>query len=148
MNDTYDLHIKSFQELTLEELYAILQLRMDVFVVEQVCPYLDLDDLDQASTHLWIGEGSDVLAYVRVVHEQGAYCSIGRVVNASSHRGQGLGLKIFQAGIDFCEKHIPDRSIKISAQLYLKRFYSSFGFEQVGKVYLEDGIPHIGMVRS
>ena len=144
------LIIKSFEELDPIELYRIIQARLEVFVVEQICPYLDLDDLDQEARHIWLQDQDVLVAYVRVVNPGVSYpmaCSIGRVITQGEYRGSGYGRQIFEHGIEFCQSTFVGVPINISAQLYLKRFYSSFGFEQKGSIYLEDGIPHISMMR-
>ncbi len=142
------VRIKRFSELTNKELYAIVQVRSDVFVVEQKCPYLDLDDMDHGAIHLWYGSGNDILAYVRVIPPMNGYVQIGRVLSSLEYRDKGLGKQIFKAGITYCQKHYVNSPIKISAQLYLKHFYAKFGFEQIEGVYLEDGIPHITMIKE
>ncbi len=146
----YSEELLSWEELSTNLLYAILQLRMDVFVVEQDCPYLDTDDKDQLSHHLVFTSSSEqVIAYSRIVPpgvSYPKYCSIGRVVSARSVRRQGMGITLMQASIQACEKLFPNTSIKISAQCYLQKFYERFGFTIVGDEYLEDDIPHIAMV--
>ena len=143
------LHKKKFDELSPSELYEIIKVRLDVFVVEQVCPYLDLDDVDQHAVHIWYSQANLVKAYVRVVPPgpiDTEYCSIGRVVTSSDMRREGLGKRVFELGIACCKERYPHVPIKISAQLYLKRFYESMGFAMHDKIYLEDGIPHISMI--
>jgi len=138
-----------FQELTLDQLYAIMQLRQEVFVVEQDCPYLDADGKDQNSYHLMIWDENNLAAYTRLVpkgisYEQ--YVSIGRVVNQKDYRGKGIGKTLMEASISWCQKLFPKEDIKISAQCYLEKFYTALGFIDIDKKYLEDGIPHMAMV--
>jgi len=141
---------RSFEELRPQDLYQILKLRSVVFVVEQVCPYLDMDDQDQTAIHLYYAVDGMPKAYVRVQAPKGydgEHASIGRVVVHPGFRGMGWGRRIFQEGIDYCLTAY-SAPIKISAQLYLQPFYTDFGFEPSSQVYLEDGIPHIEMVRT
>jgi ElaA protein len=142
-----------FEELKNQELYEILQLRSEVFVVEQHCPYQDCDDKDTSAWHL-MGRNPDsgkLLVYTRLLPVGIAYphyASIGRVVSSPSVRGQGLGKMLVQKSIamtHFLFNHPP---IKIGAQSYLTRFYEDFGFKSTGEEYLEDGIPHTKMVWS
>jgi ElaA protein len=139
-----------FSTLTLEELYAVLAFRQEVFVVEQNCPYLDADGLDQAAWHLFGRDASGaILAYTRlmpvgVVHTE--YCSIGRVLSAATARGTGLGRDVMRRSIAMCRHLFGDGPILIGAQSYLLRFYADLGFEPIGAEYLEDGIPHTKMI--
>lgn len=140
--------LKSFPELTTTELYAILQLRAEVFVVEQHCPYQDLDGKDQSSYHVlgWLND--KLVAYCRILPKGISYphaASIGRVVNSPSLRGQGVGKSLMLHAIELCRTLFPGESITISAQHYLLRFYQDLGFQEQGDVYLEDDIPHIEM---
>ncbi len=140
----------AFEELSVEQLYKILKLRQEVFVVEQDCPYLDADDKDQESFHLvsWDGKG-EATAYVRLLPEGLSYpdyASIGRVVTSKSIRGTGGGKKLMEEAILQARKLFGDAPIKISAQSYLLKFYIELGFEPVGEEYLEDDIPHMGMI--
>lgn len=149
MNVEVGLHIKSFSALTNEELYSILRIRQAVFIVEQNCPYLDADDKDQLSHHLWLNRDEKVVAYCRVLPPDIAYVgytSIGRVISHRAYRRAGLGRQIMTSAIDFAKGMWPGHPIKISAQCYLEAFYGSFGFRSQGTVYLEDDIPHIAMV--
>jgi ElaA protein len=138
-----------FDDLGLQGLYDALQLRAKVFILEQG-PYLDLDGLDQASWHLLGRDTQGMLhAYLRVVDPGLKFDepSIGRVVTSAERRGSGLGRRLMELGIARCTAAWPGRGIRISAQSHLDRFYGSLGFERVGAEYLEDGIPHIEMVR-
>ncbi len=141
--------VKRFDELSTPELYKILRLRAQVFVVEQDCVYQDIDNKDQKALHVIGYKNNEVVAYTRIF-EAGDYfkkASIGRVVVAENERKYGYGHDLIKESIDAIEKYFDTKDIKISAQTYLKKFYKTHGFEQVGKEYLEDGIPHIGMVR-
>lgn len=141
--------LKKFDELTSYELYAILQLRNEVFVVEQNCVFQDADDKDQFSYHLMGSVHYKLIAYTRLVPAGISYeqVSIGRVVTSPSFRRSGAGRELMQRSIDMVHKIFGVQPIKIGAQLYLKKFYESFGFRQIGDIYLEDGIEHIYMVR-
>lgn len=142
---------KEFNDLTLQELYKILQLRNQVFVVEQNCPYQDCDNKDFVSGHLWATVGDDIVAYSRIVPIGISYKeepSIGRVISNDKYRGQGFGKQLLINSIQVIENHFQSTSIRISAQLYLKSFYESFGFQQVSEEYLEDDIPHIEMLKK
>lgn len=141
-------HCKPFDALTARELYAILALRGEVFVVEQRCAYLDPDGHDPAAWHLWSGDGDGrVLAYARVF-PPGVKCPeacIGRVVTSPSVRGTGIGRALMARALEVVARECGDVPIHLSAQAHLERFYGSFGFERVGENYIEDGIPHVGM---
>lgn len=147
---TFSHSIKSFDELTNHELYDMLRLRSDVFVVEQNCPYLDLDNKDQKSFHLLYYVDNELAGVTRLLPTGLSYneISIGRVVIARSHRGLGLGAKLMEASITGCEEKFGKGPIRISAQYHLSKFYQSLGFVEQGEVYDEDGIPHIGMLRA
>ncbi len=139
---------KSFNELTPSELYAVLQLRSEVFVVEQNCVFLDTDNKDQSSFHFMGWEGDALRAYTRLVPPGVAYeeASIGRVVTALTSRGSGIGRQLMQQSIAACRQLFGNGTIKIGAQLYLKEFYASLGFIPTGGIYPEDGIDHIHML--
>ncbi len=143
----------AFSELSVETLYAILKARQEVFIVEQNCPFLDADDADPHCWHLvgWHGEGTGRLlaAYARLVPPQIKYAepSIGRVITSRAARGQGFGKELMQRAVEKVEKLYPEYSIRIGAQQYLETFYGSFGFQTASKPYIEDGIPHVEMVR-
>src|SRR5688572_799269 len=141
--------LKKFSELTLDELYAILKLRSEVFVVEQNCVFLDMDDKDQQSYHFMGWEGNQLLAYTRLVPpDLKGFPSIGRVVTSPAVRNRGMGRILMQKSIEETIQLFGNQPIHIGAQLYLRDFYSSLGFEQSSDVYLEDGIEHIEMIRS
>ena len=142
--------LKHFHELTVQELYNILQLRSEVFVVEQNCIYQDIDGKDQKAVHIFIKENKDVLAYSRVFNE-GEYFenpSIGRVVVKKEKRGTELGKKIMMEGAKYIKETFTNKKIEISAQKYLKDFYEDLGYVFTGNEYLEDGIPHIRMIKQ
>ena len=143
-------HCLPFSKLSTQELYDLLRLRQEVFIVEQDCPYLDTDDKDIHSYHLI---GTDIHghlhAYTRLVpkgisYEQ--YASIGRVVTSKTIRGRGEGRRLMAESLKWMAQLFPNQKIKISAQSYLIQFYESLGFTAVGEEYLEDGIPHTGMI--
>ena len=143
----------SFEELSRADLFGILKVRQAVFVVEQNCAYQDADDLDPVSWHLmgWHEgtTGRELVAYLRVVFPGKKYPepSIGRVLTTASVRGTGMGKALTREAITRIALEYPHMSIRISAQRYLEKFYSDFGFEIVSDPYEEDGIPHIEMLR-
>jgi ElaA protein len=138
---------KQFDELTAAELYAILQLRNEVFSVEQNCVYQDADDKDQPALHLCGWDGNKLAAYCRILPKGISYQhpSIGRVVTSPQYRKGGYGREMMQLAVTKTIEYFNDTIIIISAQLYLKQFYGSIGFAQISDEYLEDGIPHIKM---
>lgn len=138
---------KKFEDLSPYQLYAILQLRNEVFVVEQNCVFQDADDKDQDSHHLMGFLNNKLVAYTRLVPPGVIYAemSIGRVITSGTVRGRGVGKELMKQSIDYCYRLFDKGPIKIGAQLYLKSFYKSFGFQQISEVYLEDGIEHIYM---
>lgn len=141
---------KPFNDLSGNEVYVILQLRSEVFVVEQNCVFLDADNKDQASYHLMGWEEGVLKAYTRLVPPGVAYDepSIGRVVTSITARGSGIGRILMQQSIIECRKLFGNNVIRIGAQLYLKEFYASLGFIPTGGIYPEDGIDHIQMLLS
>jgi ElaA protein len=140
---------KNFTELSNQELYSILRLRNEVFIVEQNCPYQDLDNKDQKSWHLMGWKNDQLLAYTRLLPPGLSYaeCSIGRVVSSPSARRTGIGKELMKVSIEECNRLFNHTPIRIGAQLYLLEFYKSFSFEPRGNIYLEDGIRHIEMIR-
>ncbi|MBQ0937304.1 GNAT family N-acetyltransferase [Ideonella paludis] len=138
-----------FEALSLQQLYALLQLRAEVFILEQG-PYQDLDGLDQHSVHL-MGCAPDgrMLAYLRIVEAGHKYeePSIGRVVCALATRGTGLGRELVRRGVALCDALYPGQANRISAQAHLQAFYRGFGYEPCSEIYSEDNIPHIKMLR-
>ena len=139
---------QQFQELSVNDLYAILRLRSEVFVVEQNCVFLDMDDKDQYCWHVSGYENGKLLAYTRLVPPGISYPepSIGRVVTSPTVRGSGIGRILMEYSIEKIFSIFGKQSIKIGAQLYLKKFYESLGFSVSGRLYLEDGIDHIEML--
>ena len=139
--------IKNFQDLSNTEIYQILRLRSEVFVVEQECIYQDIDNKDKKAVHIFLKEKNEIIAYSRVFKEKEYFenPSIGRVVVANKRRMYGVGKKIMNISIDYIKQNIKAKSIEISAQNYLKKFYSNLGFIQEGDEYLEDNIPHLRM---
>jgi len=155
-----EIRIKNFKELTNTELYELLQLRAEVFVVEQDCVYQDVDGKDQKAMHVLGYDGDELAAYTRVF-KAGDYfdmASIGRVVVSPKHRRKDYGKEIMKASMEYTFDNQTNKKtiafaltepiIKISAQVYLKKFYEDLGFKETGKRYLEDGIPHMEMVAT
>jgi ElaA protein len=145
-----DWILKDFDSLTPAELYSILQLRTQVFVVEQNCPYLDEDDKDQQSFHLMGWKENLLAAYTRILPPGLAFdeASIGRVVTSPKARGEGIGRTLMTESINRLYDMYGKVPIEIGAQLYLKKFYESLGFQQTSEIYLEDNIEHIEMRKS
>lgn len=145
---SWSLH--KFEELTPSDLYELLTLRSAVFVVEQQCVFLDMDNKDQRSWHLLGKINNQLVACTRLLPAGLAYecCSIGRVVTAAAVRRTGVGKLLMEESINYCEKLFGRGPIEIGAQLYLENFYQSFGFIREGEIYLEDGIEHIHMIRK
>ena len=141
---------KTFKELTTDELYALLQLRSEVFVVEQDCVYQDIDYKDQKALHVLGFKNDKLVAYTRLFKpgDYFNYASIGRVIVAQNEREHKYGYDIMNASINAIKEYYNETTIKISAQTYLKKFYNNLGFEEVEEGYLEDGIPHIGMIKN
>jgi len=141
-------HLK-FQELKIQQLYDILQLRSEVFVVEQDCVYQDIDGNDQIALHVCAYDNEILVAYARILPPQTYFQepSIGRIIVKSTHRKLNLGHKLMDYCIAQTNQLYPDQTLKISAQQYLLDFYNSHGFEVKGEGYLEDGIPHVAMYR-
>ena len=142
--------VKEFYQLSLDELYRILQLRSEVFVVEQDCVYQDLDFKDQKSLHVLGFKNDKIIAYTRIF-KPGDYfkeASIGRVIVDEKERKFSYGHDLMKASIKAIQEKFNTTEITISAQVYLKKFYESHGFIKLGEEYLEDGIPHIEMLRK
>lgn len=139
---------KPFMELSPKELYSIMQLRNQVFVVEQNCVYQDADNKDMYCLHLMGWENEQLIAYTRLLPKNISYmyASIGRVSTSFVVRGSGIGKKLMEKSISTIYNEWGIQSIQIGAQLYLKKFYESFGFQQISEIYLEDGIEHIEML--
>ena len=135
---------KIFSELDKDELYQILRLRSEVFVVEQDCIYQDIDNKDQIATHLLYKKGDEIIAYTRIFKKGDYYenPSIGRVVVSKNNRGKDLGKEIMLESMKYIKNNIKAEKIELSAQMYLDTFYKDLGFYSKGEQYLEDGIPH------
>jgi len=142
------LQSKRFEQLSTHELFLLMRARVDVFVVEQTCPYPELDDIDchPQTLHLYDMADSMVASYARCYLKNETYSAIGRVLVAKSQRGNRVGLELVAQAIKCCFIHFPKQHIYIGAQTYLLDFYRSFGFEAVGETYLEDGIAHQDMI--
>lgn len=140
------LQVKRFEELTAEELYAILKLRVNVFMLEQQCLYPELDDCDQQALHVWLSDEEGIEAYLRVLDRgvKSPYAAIGRVI--AVRRRMGLGTRIVRAGIDAAREVFGADKIYLEAQTYAKGLYEKLGFRQISEEFLEDGIPHIRML--
>lgn len=141
---------KKFEELTTTELHDILQLRAEVFVVEQDCPYNDVDGKDPKCGHLWAALDDKVIACTRIVPPGISYAeaSIGRVASHANYRHLKLGHQLMSHSLEIIENVYGTSSVRISAQSYLKKFYEKCGFNKVSEEYLEDNIPHIEMLRN
>ncbi len=139
-----------FSDLTVNQLYSALMLRSEIFVVEQNCVYLDPDGKDVNALHLLGHEDNTLVAYIRLFPPTDIenFIVFGRIVTRRSSRTKGYGKNLMNELISYCDKHYPGVIIKCSAQYYLKKFYEGFGFETVGEVYQEDGIPHIAMQKG
>lgn len=151
MAAAFSWHFAHFSTLSAEALHRILALRADVFVVEQNCPYADPDAKDRVSHHLWAeDERGEVVAVARVVPPGTSYVepSIGRVATAAAVRRTGLGRELMHRALHHVQQLHPGSDVVISAQQYLLRFYSDFGFQPEGDVYDEDGIPHLQMRKT
>jgi ElaA protein len=143
-------YIKPFSELSAVGIYEILRLRSEVFVVEQNCVYQDIDGKDEKAIHVLGFKGNELVAYARIF-DAGDYFelpSIGRIVVKEEERNSKYGYQLVAESIQYISNNFEKKSIQISAQTYLKRFYNILGFQQVGEEYLEDGIPHIKMLRE
>jgi ElaA protein len=142
-----EIIVKKFEELSLAELYEILRLRSEVFVVEQNCVYQDLDNIDQGAYHVYLKENGEILAYLRVIDKGNRLeeVSLGRVI--SLKRRCGYGSILMKAGIEIAKEKFGAKKIKIGAQAYARPFYEGVGFRVIKEeTYMEDGIPHIYML--
>lgn len=135
-------HIKTFEQLTTKELFHIYRLRVDTFVVEQQCPYHEIDDIDLIANHIYLQQGKDILAYCRL-YKQNDTCHIGRVIAATKHKGYGT--QIMKTAIKFAINILHVETINIEAQTYAKKFYEKLGFITTSEPFDEDGIQHIKM---
>ncbi len=146
---TYIVEIKDMGGFSAHELYALLKLRVDVFVVEQNCPYPELDGKDDRALHLMLKRGGEIIAAARIFPpHDGVPAKIGRVVVSPAHRGERLGQALMREALKACAKRFADAPVFLSAQSHLQRFYASFGFKPVSDEYLEDGIPHVDMLKD
>ena len=145
-----EIRIKSYEELSKAELYQVLRERSAIFVVEQNCPYQEVDNKDQMALHVMGIESGELIAYARVfkADDYETEASIGRVLVGKSHRNRGLGQEIMKASLEAVKTQFKTDTVVVSAQRYLKKFYKDLGFKITGDPYLEDGIPHIKMVCS
>lgn len=142
--------VQTFENLTTLELYDIIRLRNEVFVVEQNCVYQDADGKDLYAFHVMIREEGELLAYARILPPGVSYpeVSIGRVLSSQKVRGTGVGRKLMVETLEFINSEFGECPVRISAQVYLDRYYRSFGFVPMGELYLEDGIEHIEMTKD
>lgn len=140
--------IKKFNELKVDEMYDICRERVNVFVVEQQCPYPELDGLDKQAWHLCLRTADDIAAYLRILPKGTAYkeLSLGRIIVNRKYRKQGWGKELVKRGLQFVIEELSEDVVRIQAQAHLQKFYSGFGFKQISEIYLEDGIPHLDML--
>ena len=141
-----ELHVKRFDELSPAELYAILKLRVDVFILEQRCFYPDLDGNDPGALHVWLEDGDGIAAYVRILERgvRSGHVTITRVVAA--RRREGLGARVMREGIRAARERLRAGSIYLEAQAYAVPFYEKLGFRRISEPFDEDGIPHVKML--
>ena len=143
-----DIIIKKFDELSLNELYKIMQLRSQVFVVEQNCIYQDLDDIDKISYHLFIKGNNDMIkAYLRIFEKDKDIAQIGRVVTDEKERKKGYATKLMEKGIQLIKNEMKKNKVYLEGQFYCKDLYLKLGFEIISDEFLEDGIPHYKMIK-
>ncbi len=144
MSTSAVVHQARFDELTTRQLHDLVRLRIDVFVVEQECPYPELDgrDIEPGTVHLWVESEGDIAAYLRVLQDPEVH-RIGRVVTAAAHRGQGHAARLMELAIESCPG-----AIELDAQSYLREWYEGFGFVTTGDEFIEDDIPHLPMRRE
>ena len=140
--------LKKFKELKAEEIYKILEIRNEVFIVEQQCAYQDCDGKDENAYHLYLQDNDKIIAYLRILKKGVSYdeISIGRVLVHKNYRGKGIAREMMLKAINFIESNLNEKEIKIQAQSYLVNFYKSLGFKETSNEYLEDNIPHIDML--
>lgn len=143
-----ELTIKNFDDLTKNELYAILRLRNEVFIIEQNCNYLDCDGKDLNAYHLLYRDKNEIIGYLRILNKGISYKehSLGRVIVKKEHRGKNISKVIINEAINFIKKELNGNNIRISAQSHLQNVYKNFGFQTVSEEYLEDDIPHVEML--
>lgn len=142
--------IKTFDQLSVEELYQIIRLRIEVFILEQEAPYQDCDNYDQKALHIWAEIDGEIAAYCRLFNKGIKYneASLGRVISNPKYRGQQLGKRLLHLSLETIKTRFNNPDIQISAQNYLLPFYSSYGFQAFGATYLEDNLPHTAMIRK
>lgn len=142
-------HLKTFEELSKEELYQLIQLRIEVFIIEQNAPYQDCDEKDYKAHHLFATQEAKVVACCRLLPAGISYAepSIGRVVTSSSTRGTAMGKKMMYLAMEIMKTIYNTTDCRISAQSYLQKFYGEYGFRKVSEEYLEDGLPHMEMLK-
>lgn len=142
--------IKTFEQLTKEELYTILRERLEIFVVEQNCPYSEIDGHDQQALHMFKEIDGEIAAYSRIFASGDYYeeASIGRIIVKKEYRKLGLGKELLNQALQFLRDELKEEKVKIQAQNYLREFYASFGFEPISDVYILDYIPHLDMLIS
>ena len=138
-----ELVVKTFEELTRDELYEILRVRSAVFVVEQNCPYQDIDGVDRQALHVFLRQNDRILAYLRVFERDEQTAQIGRVLTVE--RGKGFGKTVFRAGLQAAEERMKKKSVYLEAQTYAIGFYEKEGFQVTSEDFLEDGVPHVKM---
>lgn len=143
-----NIKIKYFDELNTTELYEILKLRQSVFVVEQKCPYNDIDEFDPLAIHIMMIDNDELIAYARILEKGTRYkeVSIGRFLVKENFRKSGIGDKVFTRAIDYITDDMKEDTIRIQAQTYMKNYYKKKGFEEISKAYLEDDIEHVDML--
>lgn len=141
-------HLKTFDQLSTNELFSLLKERVAVFVVEQECPYPEIDDLDKEALHLFkLDNQGQVLAYCRLI-PTASQVKLGRVLVSQAARKSGLGKELVAQALTVCQDKFPELPVFAQAQTYLQDFYASFGFRAISQAYLEDNIPHIDMLRD
>ena len=140
-----ELLVKRFNDLSNDELYAILKARVDIFVVEQNCPYEEIDDMDQKALHLYLKDNDRIKAYLRII-DCDDHAKIGRVI--AIDRRKGLGTEIMNEAIRICKQDLKKDRIALEAQTYVQEFYEKLGFRQVSEPFYLDGIEHIKMIRE
>lgn len=139
-----NLYVKSYQDLSRDDLYDICRVRMETFIVEQGLNYVDLDEQDQSSIHVWMADDKGIQAYLRIFLLDTKEASLGRVL--TRRRGQGLGKAILRAGLEAIKEHYQVETVRIHSQAYVQDFYAKEGFVASSELFLEEGIEHIEMV--
>lgn len=140
-----DYYVKAFSELTTKEFYALIKLRIAVFVVEQACAYQEVDDSDKIAIHTWLQEEGKIVGYTRIYSKEEGTVTFGRVLILPEYRGRKLGNQLIERTLQVIADTYPKRELVISAQAHLVHFYASFGFEVSSDIYEEDGISHVTM---